>query len=33
MDVMALLLSKQGHWLRGELIYASGGFLTYVSER
>jgi 3-oxoacyl-[acyl-carrier protein] reductase len=32
-DVILFLVSEQGHWLTGQLIYASGGFLTYLSER
>ncbi len=32
-DVITFLASEQGHWLTGQLIYASGGFLTYLSER
>jgi 3-oxoacyl-[acyl-carrier protein] reductase len=32
-DVITFLVSEQGHWLTGQLVYASGGFLTYLSER
>jgi 3-oxoacyl-[acyl-carrier protein] reductase len=32
-DVIVFLVSDQAHWLTGQLIYASGGFLTYMSER
>lgn len=31
-DVITFLVSEQGHWLTGQLIYASGGFLSYLSE-
>jgi 3-oxoacyl-[acyl-carrier protein] reductase len=31
-DVIVFLASEQAHWLTGQLIYASGGFLTYLSE-
>lgn len=31
-DVIVFLASEQGRWLTGQLIYASGGFLTYLNE-
>ena len=31
-DVILFLVSKQAHWLTGQLIYASGGFLYYSHE-
>ena len=31
-DVITFLVSEQGRWLTGQLIYASGGFLKYMSE-
>lgn len=31
-DVIVFLASEQGHWLTGQLIYASGGFLMYMNE-
>lgn len=31
-DVILFLVFDQGHWLTGQLIYASGGFLTYLNE-
>ena len=31
-DVITSLASKQGRWLTGQLIYASGGFLKFMSE-
>ena len=31
-DVIVFLVSEQAHWLTGQLIYASGGFLYYSHE-
>ena len=31
-DVIVFLASEQARWLTGQLIYASGGFLTYLNE-
>lgn len=31
-DVITFLASEQGRWLTGQLIYASGGFLKFMSE-
>lgn len=31
-DVIVFLASEQAHWLTGQLIYASGGFLMYLNE-
>lgn len=31
-DVIVFLASEQAHWLTGQLIYASGGFLMYQNE-
>lgn len=31
-DVITLIASEQGRWLTGQLIYASGGFLRFMSE-
>ena len=31
-DVITFLASEQAHWLTGQLIYASGGFLMHLSE-
>ncbi|MEE8419389.1 MAG: SDR family oxidoreductase [Dehalococcoidales bacterium] len=31
-DVIVFLASEQAHWLTGQLIYASGGFLSYLNE-
>lgn len=31
-DVITFLASKQGGWLTGNLIYASGGFLMFMNE-
>ncbi|HIQ04324.1 MAG TPA: SDR family oxidoreductase [Anaerolineae bacterium] len=31
-DVITFLASEQGHWLTGQLIYASGGFLMFMNE-
>lgn len=31
-DVITFLASEQAHWLTGNLIYASGGFLMYLHE-
>jgi 3-oxoacyl-[acyl-carrier protein] reductase len=31
-DVITFLASEQGRWLTGQLIYASGGFLKFISE-
>lgn len=31
-DVITFLASEQGRWLTGQLIYASGGFLRFMSE-
>ncbi|UCH43554.1 MAG: SDR family oxidoreductase [Dehalococcoidales bacterium] len=31
-DVIVFLASEQGHWLTGQLIYASGGFLMFLNE-
>lgn len=31
-DVITFLASEQGHWLTGQLLYASGGFLMYMNE-
>jgi 3-oxoacyl-[acyl-carrier protein] reductase len=28
-DVIVFLASEQAHWLTGQLIYASGGYLLY----
>ena len=31
-DVITFIVSEQGRWLTGQLIYASGGFLSFMSE-
>ena len=31
-DVITFLTSEQARWLTGQLIYASGGFLRFLSE-
>ena len=31
-DVITFLVSEQGRWLTGNLIYASGGFLMFMNE-
>ena len=31
-DVVTFLVSEQGRWLTGNLIYASGGFLMFMNE-
>ena len=31
-DVIVFLASEQAHWLTGQLVYASGGFLMYLNE-
>ncbi len=31
-EVIMFLASEQARWLTGQLIYASGGFLTYLNE-
>lgn len=31
-DVSVFLASEQVRWLTGQLIYASGGFMMYLSE-
>ena len=31
-DVITFIASEQGRWLTGQLIYASGGFLSFMSE-
>jgi 3-oxoacyl-[acyl-carrier protein] reductase len=31
-DVIVFLVSEQAHWLTGQLIYASGGFIYYSHE-
>jgi 3-oxoacyl-[acyl-carrier protein] reductase len=31
-DIIVFLASEQAHWLTGQLIYASGGFLMYLNE-
>jgi 3-oxoacyl-[acyl-carrier protein] reductase len=31
-DVIVFLVSEQAHWLTGQLIYASGGFVYYSHE-
>jgi len=31
-DLITFLASEQAHWLTGQLIYASGGFLRYLNE-
>ena len=31
-DVITFLASEQARWLTGQLIYASGGFLTFLDE-
>ena len=31
-DVITFLASEQARWLTGQLIYASGGFLRFMSE-
>ena len=31
-DVIVFLASEQAHWVTGQLIYASGGFLMYMHE-
>ena len=31
-DVITFLVSEQARWLTGQLIYASGGFLRFMSE-